>query len=48
MSKSLSSSAYAAIEDSQRLPLPGAEASAANPHQIIDVMTSGEPQGVAN
>jgi kumamolisin len=39
MSKALSSSAYTAIEDSQRLPLPGAEAtSAANPNQIIEVM----------
>ena len=39
MSKALSASAYTAIGDSQRLPLPDAEAtSAANPHQIIDVM----------
>jgi len=39
MSKALSASAYTAIGDSQRLPLPDAEAtSAANPHQIIEVM----------
>jgi len=39
MSKALSSAAYTAIGDSQRLPLPDAQAtSAANPHQIIDVM----------
>lgn len=38
MSKALSPSAYTAIGDSQRLPLPGAEAtSAANPNQIVEI-----------
>lgn len=38
MSKALDASAYTAIEASERLALPGAEATgSANPHQVLEI-----------